>query len=945
MNIKKRISIFIAIIFFLALNPGNSQVAQKLLELKPLPAQAQEGDPTVAFTLAEQSVGEDAGVVTLTVALSDTSTSEISIPFSLSGSATGGGTDYSSSASPLVIPADTASGDITITIVDDSLYETSETVIVTLEEPATGATLGATFTHTLTINDNDALPVLTINDYEGNEGTSSNTSATFTVTLTPVSGATASVDYATADGSATQPDDYTSKSDTLTFAPGEITKQINVEIIGDTTIEDDETFTVTLSSPEGADIGTGTGTGTILNDDLPVLSIDSPSISEGNSGTKDLTFTVTLLPASADTVTVDYATADGTATQPSDYTAKSDTLTFAPGETTKEIDVEIIGDTTIEPDETFTVTLSSPNGATIGTATGTGTILNDDFPVLSIDSPSISEGNSGTKNLTFTVTLSPASTESVTVEYATADGTATQPSDYIATSDTLSFAPGETTKEILIAIKGDVIYEPDETFTVTLSNPDGATIGTGTGTGTIENDEDTPALSISGASVSEGNSGTVDAIFTVTLDPASYEPVTVQYATSNGTAIQPGDYTATEGTLTFNPEETSKEIKVPVIGDWIDEADETFTVTLSNPNPGTRANIETGTATGTILDDDTAGFTVSPTENLQTSESGGTDTFTIVLNSQPTGDVTIPLSSSNTSEGTVSPSSVTFSDENWNVPQTVMVIGVDDQIQDGAQDYKIITGASSSTDPNYNGKTVPDVSVVNADNDTAGITLTPTSGLVTKESGLQDTLKIILNTKPTANVTVNISSSDVSEGVVSADSHVFTAENWNETFTVTITGIDDTIEDGDVNYKINLSTNSSDPNYDDLDLSVSAVNRNVPTIDWIKPVKTEEIYEFDGLGPLRLMVTNAGEEEFEQVRFYWWDDRNLKHVTIAMVTADSKNEFKTTIDTATLYPGWNQLFADAYDADGNVSRRVRILLFRLDGAVYRQYLPEVAKNR
>jgi hypothetical protein len=837
MNIKKRISIFIAIIFFLALNQGNFQVVQKLLELKPLLAQAQEGDPTVAFTLAEQSVGEDAGVVTLTVALSDTSTSEISIPFSLGGSATGGGMDYSSSASPLVIPADTPSGDITITIVDDLLYETSETVIVTLEEPATGATLGATFIHTLTIEDNDALPVLTINDYEGNEGTSSNTSATFTVTLTPASGAAASVDY---------------------------------------------------------------------------------------------------------------ATANGTATQPGDYTATSDTLTFAPGETTKQIDVEIIGDTTVEDVETFTVTLSSPNGATIGTATGTGTILNDDLPVLTISSDvSVNEGNSGTTNATFTVTLTPDSGETITVNYATSDGTATAGSDYSTTSETLNFAAGETSKQIDIPVIGDLIDEPDETFTVNLSTPSNASISTGhtQRTVTILDDDDPPVLTISSdVSVNEGNSGTTNATFTVTLTPDSGKTVTVNYGTSDGTATAGSDYTTTSGTLNFAAGETSKQIDIPVIGDLIDEDDEIFTVNLSTPS---NASISTGhtQSTVTILDDDTAGITVSPTEDLQTSESSGTDTFTIVLESQPTHDVTIPLSSSKPDEGTISPSSVTFTTANWNVPQTVTVIGVDDLIQDGSQDYKIVTGASSSGDSKYNNINPPDVSVVNVDNDKAGISLTPTSGLVTKESRLQDTLKIVLNTKPTDNVTVNISSSDVSEGVVSADSHVFTGENWNESFTVTVTGIDDTIEDGDVSYKINLSTNSSDPNYNGLNLSVSAVNRNVPTIDWIKPVKTEEIYEFDGLGPLRLMVTNAGEEEFEQVRFYWWDDRNLKHVTIAMVTADSKNEFKTTIDTATLYPGWNQLFADAYDADGNVSRRVRILLFRLDGAVYRQYLPEVAKNR
>jgi CSLREA domain-containing protein len=225
---------------------------------------------------------------------------------------------------------------------------------------------------------------------------------------------------------------------------------------------------------------------------LPTLSINNVSQNEGNGGTTPFVFTVTLSAASASTVTVNYATADASATAPSDYAATAGTLTFAPGVTTQTITVNVVGDTTVEPNETFSVTLSSPSNATIATGTGTGTILNDDAaatPSLSINNVSQSEGNSGVTPFTFTVTLSAASASTVTVNFATADGSATAPGDYAATSGTLTFAPGVTTQTVTVNVNGDTTVEPSETFVVNLTGAVNATIATGTGVGTILNDD------------------------------------------------------------------------------------------------------------------------------------------------------------------------------------------------------------------------------------------------------------------------------------------------------------------------------------------------------------------------------------------------------------------------------------------------------------------------
>jgi hypothetical protein len=229
---------------------------------------------------------------------------------------------------------------------------------------------------------------------------------------------------------------------------------------------------------------------------LPTLSIGNVSQNEGNSGTTPFTFTVTLSAASASTVSVDFATADGTATSPSDYAATSGTLTFAPGVTSRTITVNVVGDTTVEPNETFTVNLSNPSSATIATATGTGTIVNDDVasgPTITIGDITRAEGNSGTTSFTFTVTIS--QTANATVNFATSGGTATAGTDYVPTSGTVTFTSGgPLTQTITVTVNGDTAVEPNETFFVNLSGATGATLLRSQAVGTIAND-DAPSLS------------------------------------------------------------------------------------------------------------------------------------------------------------------------------------------------------------------------------------------------------------------------------------------------------------------------------------------------------------------------------------------------------------------------------------------------------------------
>jgi hypothetical protein len=223
----------------------------------------------------------------------------------------------------------------------------------------------------------------------------------------------------------------------------------------------------------------------------PTIKVNDVTHTEGNSGTKDYTFTVTLSHSSSSTVTVHYVTQNGTASSGSDYVSKSGNLTFTPGQTSKTVTVKGNGDTTVEANETFFLKLTSPVNAGISDGSGLGTIQNDDptKPKISVSGSSNTEGNSGTKAFTFKITLDQATTVPMSVHYATSNGTAIAGSDYNSASGTVTFAAGETVKTITVLVKGDLSHESDETFFVKLSSAINATIAVGTGKGTIRNDD------------------------------------------------------------------------------------------------------------------------------------------------------------------------------------------------------------------------------------------------------------------------------------------------------------------------------------------------------------------------------------------------------------------------------------------------------------------------
>ena len=341
------------------------------------------------------------------------------------------------------------------------------------------------------------------------------------------------------------------------------------------------------------------------NSSSGLLQLSNASYSVSESG-GTATITVLRINGTNGAVSVQYATADGTATAGADYTATSGVLNWADGENaSKTFTIPILEDTLDEALETVNVAISNATGGA-GLAGPTSASLsindNDPTPSLSINDVSQAEGNAGTSNFTFTVTLSAASGQTVTVNYATANGTALSSSDYLATSGLLTFSPGQTTKPITVQVNGDPQFESNETFVVNLSLPNNATTSKSQGTGTIVNDDNMPPPTVQFSLANSNMQESLNAInITVTRTGDTSVTTTVDYKTVDGTATQKGDFEYAGGTLTFAPGDTSKSFVILVNEDMYVEGAESLNVVLSNPSGATLG--AQSTTSVTISDD------------------------------------------------------------------------------------------------------------------------------------------------------------------------------------------------------------------------------------------------------------------------------------------------------------------------------------------------------
>jgi hypothetical protein len=437
-----------------------------------------------------------------------------------------------------------------------------------------------------------------------------NATVDFGVTLSNPSSRVITINYATADGSAIAGDDYVPTAGALTFNPGDpLTKTISVPAVDDMSWRGTRTFALSLVTATHATISADTAIGTIVDDDPPPASITNPTITEGPG--RSLDFAISLAGSPNSPITVDYATADGSAHAPARYTAQTGSLTFKPGgPLVQHVLVPVVNDaiyneTTTNNKQTMSLTTTEPANGSF--AEGTGTIVDDEAipPVLSIGSATIREGDTNSRAVKLAVTLNKTAATKITVNYATVVGSANTV-DFTAKSGTLAFPAGVNSAAVSIPVKGDATPETDESFTVHLSSPVGALLGHVDGTATIT-DDDHPTSAAANVSVSDnslyegGGKPNTKLLFTVALSRKPTSKVTVQYAVHAGSADL-GDLVMKTGTVTLSSTILAVAVSVPVYADTSVEGDESFTITLSNVTGP--ATIVKGTGTGTILNDD-----------------------------------------------------------------------------------------------------------------------------------------------------------------------------------------------------------------------------------------------------------------------------------------------------------------------------------------------------
>lgn len=629
------------------------------------PPQLTIGDVTVAENVA-------GGMVTLTVMLSRGVVQPVTVDvITASGTATVG-SDFTGINQTLTFsPGGPLMQMVTISIANDAIVELDEEFLVNLSNATGAAIVDGTANVTITDDDNDVAAMIGINDVVQTEGDGGQNNFVFTITLDKAVDAPVSLQATAVNGTAMiAMGDFLANTQIVTFQPGELSKTFTVQVNGDLVVEDDETFVVNLTGLQAGGrnvtVADPQGQGTITNDDTATISIADLSQVE-TDGNTNFIFTVTLDRTVDTAVTFNAQTNGvGTATSGTDYTELTATgrmfaANSAPGSTTT-VTVEVLGDTTVEPDETFQVLLDTLNagGRSVQFAAGgigTGTILNDDAATISIGDVTLIEGDSGTSAFDFNVVLSNPITSPVTVQAATLNLDAIAGVDYVFRNDTVTFTPGGSLTEVFsVDVVGDLIVEDNEQFIVQLSNPVGATIADGVGLGTITNN-DTAMLSINDVSTTEDGVFT----FTITLSNRVADVVTVEIDTAETTngnntdATSGTDFTAiTDQVVTFSPGGSlTQTVTVQVDDDAIMENDETFEVQLSNAllngNADLRLSIDTNNnvGEGTIQNNDIASLSI----NDVTAREDGSFVFTVSLSNPISENITFQVDTAETANG------------------------------------------------------------------------------------------------------------------------------------------------------------------------------------------------------------------------------------------------------------------------------------------------------
>ncbi|PVV09881.1 MAG: hypothetical protein B6D77_09445 [gamma proteobacterium symbiont of Ctena orbiculata] len=672
---------------------------------------------SVEFSGSNYQVGEDAGSLTVSVQRNGGSVGAGSVDYSVSDGTATAGSDYTATSGSLAFTDAQISGTFTIDILDDALQEGTESIILSLSN-AVSVSLGAGDFAEVHIVDDEPTPAMGSIQFSGSAYSVSETATEIAIPVVRISGSmgAVSVTCTTTDSSATAGSDYVATQSTINFAAGETLQNCRIPVTDDSAYENDEVFNVTLSAPAG-----GAVLGTTSSANVTIESDDSApaagSLQFGLSSFEQVengmvaTITVARSGGSSGTVTVDYATADGTATAGSDYTAASGSLTFADGVTSSSFQVSVLDDNSYEGDETVSLQLSNPGGgAVIGNVGSAVLALQDDEQapasgtlVFELDGFSANEFDG---SIRINVVRQGGSSGAVLVNYATSDGTAMAGSDYSVASGTLSFAEGEISQGFDVMLADDADFEGSETINLSLSDPFGAVLGSpSSATITLADDDDPPAggaLDFSAGNYTVSEDGTSVTI-SVTRSGGSTGAVSVDYATLDNTAVASSDYTFATGSISYaDGESGSKSFDVQIIDDTNLEGDELVNLVLTNVQGGAVLGGQSQSFL-TITDDEAQsasavlGFSVN---SLSASEDSDTATITITRATSTSGTISVDLSAASSDAVAGTDYNVTTGTLQFNDGETEKVVTVqilDNTVTDGNRTITFTLGNATGT--------------------------------------------------------------------------------------------------------------------------------------------------------------------------------------------------------------------------------------------------------
>ncbi|MDB6032927.1 MAG: hypothetical protein JWM16_3265 [Verrucomicrobiales bacterium] len=560
---------------------------------------------TVQFASTNIVVPESIGKASVVLTRTGGSSGIVTVGLFVGGGTASPGVDFVDPTATITFNPGETTKTVLVPIINDSLDEPNETLELYLSNTTGGASLGANRTTKLTITDNDAGGTI---QFSTRAISVNETSPVVNLTVTRVLGGASgvTVNYAAFNGTAVNEQDFNLVAGTLTFGSNELSKVITFPLLNDALAEGNETFTVSLSNPfGGAILGANSNIVVTIVDDESSIQFSSATYTN-SEGLLRVNITVQRLGPTATPASVDYFTMDDTASN-LDYQAKAGHLSFGPGLTSQTISLVLSNDTIVEGQESFQVCLTNVVGALFGPRTNATVYINDNdlggAIQFSATNYTIAESLA---NATVTISRSGGAASAVTVDFTTLDGTAIDGQDYVNSTRTIMFNANEVTKTVLIPIRNNALDEPNKTVNLRLSNVQGgATLGKNTSAilNIVDNDVGgTIQFSAISRAVSVSESNTVVQL-SVTRAGGLAGGVTVDYVAINGTGTNELDFNLPGGTLYFGSNEVTKTITVPILDNYSDQSNKTFTVRLANPVGGAVLGPLTNSLI-TIVDDD-----------------------------------------------------------------------------------------------------------------------------------------------------------------------------------------------------------------------------------------------------------------------------------------------------------------------------------------------------